>query len=508
MHPCLLVHELLLHIIGFLAEDATLRTPCPSGNRDIARFARTCKSFMDPALDVLWHTQCALSPLVMCLPYDVWSRRVFDKIHFIREPSTDDWVKLQRYSHRIHVFSGPKIPGLSGVDDGILKTIFAPQLFHELFPSVHHLDFNIFSTASVTFPLLPGVLSSRLVRLSFTVPQWCHPDAFLDVVDSIHERASSLQVLNINSFASSPGLEVRLSEDQVPQLSTLSLSVRLRITPDSLCCLVQLQNLRVLSIKLPDNYVIAYRPLRPSFPALRRIKVTAPSLDMCSALLSSITSSKLEEIAISYDAQAPCTSLRAFFQEVQHIHDRSCGFHTLKLQHNLQLTSSIDPPFVILAPTLAPLLACSRLRVLCLINLGSFDINDQFVGQAALAWSAIEELRLRSLPWTTSHSTSFASFRELVEHCPRLRRLYMAFDARIVPDGGLGNAESAPQTLSFSMFNVYNSQIADARAVARYLRTVVPRLKILMAETSDTTAREMWRDTQSLLKIAPLQLSS
>ena len=72
MHACLLINELVVHIMGFLMEDVL-----PSrahGSRDIARLARTCKSFMEPALDILWRTQGAVSPLVMCLPFDLWKR--------------------------------------------------------------------------------------------------------------------------------------------------------------------------------------------------------------------------------------------------------------------------------------------------------------------------------------------------------------------------------------------------------------------------------------------------
>lgn len=74
MHHCLLIPELVLSIVHFVADDRPawhdsryLRNP-----RDVARLARTCKALADPALDVLWRTQHSLAPLVMCLPPDVW----------------------------------------------------------------------------------------------------------------------------------------------------------------------------------------------------------------------------------------------------------------------------------------------------------------------------------------------------------------------------------------------------------------------------------------------------
>lgn len=74
MHHCLLIPELTLHIIHFLADD---RPACHDSHylrnsRDVAKLARTCKALAEPALDVLWKTQHSLSPLVMCLPPDLW----------------------------------------------------------------------------------------------------------------------------------------------------------------------------------------------------------------------------------------------------------------------------------------------------------------------------------------------------------------------------------------------------------------------------------------------------
>ncbi|KAI6141362.1 hypothetical protein EDD17DRAFT_1666438 [Pisolithus thermaeus] len=55
---------------------------CRMRHQDIARFARTCKAFKDPALDFLWRTQPSLSPLIMCLPGHSWTvkRAKFDPV--------------------------------------------------------------------------------------------------------------------------------------------------------------------------------------------------------------------------------------------------------------------------------------------------------------------------------------------------------------------------------------------------------------------------------------------
>ena len=64
MHPCLNVDEilrLLAHALVVLEAKATA-----------VALACCCKSFEEPALDVLWEAQNRLGPLLKCFPRDVW----------------------------------------------------------------------------------------------------------------------------------------------------------------------------------------------------------------------------------------------------------------------------------------------------------------------------------------------------------------------------------------------------------------------------------------------------
>lgn len=74
MHHCLLIPELTLYILHLLADDRPTwhDSRYLRNSRDVARFAQTCKVLSEPALDILWKTQHSLSPLVMCLPSDIW----------------------------------------------------------------------------------------------------------------------------------------------------------------------------------------------------------------------------------------------------------------------------------------------------------------------------------------------------------------------------------------------------------------------------------------------------
>jgi hypothetical protein len=67
MHPALRIYDILECICQHLLSTDSLDT--------LAKLARTCSAFMDPALNALWHTIPSLEPLVRCLSDDVWAVR-------------------------------------------------------------------------------------------------------------------------------------------------------------------------------------------------------------------------------------------------------------------------------------------------------------------------------------------------------------------------------------------------------------------------------------------------
>jgi hypothetical protein len=63
MHISLLATEILLHIFAIIHDDF---------GRDsrtiLAALARTCRTFKEPALDMLWRNIDGLKPIVSCMP--------------------------------------------------------------------------------------------------------------------------------------------------------------------------------------------------------------------------------------------------------------------------------------------------------------------------------------------------------------------------------------------------------------------------------------------------------
>ena len=61
MHRCLRIQDVLSIIFQCLSKAS------------LAQLARTCTTFRDPALNILWRTQYTLLPLLRCLPQDSWA---------------------------------------------------------------------------------------------------------------------------------------------------------------------------------------------------------------------------------------------------------------------------------------------------------------------------------------------------------------------------------------------------------------------------------------------------
>ena len=67
LHPCLQVPELVDMIFRWLGRDPIY------GPRTLSSLARTCRWFLEPALDVLWSNLPSVGPLMCVLPADAWS---------------------------------------------------------------------------------------------------------------------------------------------------------------------------------------------------------------------------------------------------------------------------------------------------------------------------------------------------------------------------------------------------------------------------------------------------
>lgn len=89
MHAVFRVDEIFSTVLNFIYLDSPLST--------LSAIARTCKTFQDPALDVLWQNQTSLSPVLRCFSGAVVQRFSVDGniIHDISTLPPDDMSRLR-----------------------------------------------------------------------------------------------------------------------------------------------------------------------------------------------------------------------------------------------------------------------------------------------------------------------------------------------------------------------------------------------------------------------------
>jgi len=73
MHPVLNIPEILYKIFKLLLDDETISQKDALAGvayppQTLPGIARTCKAFLEPALDVIWHSVPTLAPLLQYIP--------------------------------------------------------------------------------------------------------------------------------------------------------------------------------------------------------------------------------------------------------------------------------------------------------------------------------------------------------------------------------------------------------------------------------------------------------
>ncbi|KAF8142853.1 hypothetical protein K438DRAFT_1978276 [Mycena galopus ATCC 62051] len=109
------IAEMIAEQVGTHCHQSALGREKTSQRRDLSALARTSKTFLHPALNILWRDQDTIVPLLKCMPADlwdisvrpnedVWPERVLS-IDLNRTILSADWARPLFYLHRIKSFT-------------------------------------------------------------------------------------------------------------------------------------------------------------------------------------------------------------------------------------------------------------------------------------------------------------------------------------------------------------------------------------------------------------------
>lgn len=157
MHFCLLPPEILLQIFStcefyqLICSHATL-----------ASLARTCRTFQEPALDILWKNINGFEPLIACLPECVGNIDIRGRLTLERPPLNGECRLIGRYTQRIRSLT--VFPThLVSIDDQIVQAFISAPSPTVLLPNLRSLGW--WDDRECFFPLLRTLSGSTITSL-------------------------------------------------------------------------------------------------------------------------------------------------------------------------------------------------------------------------------------------------------------------------------------------------------------------------------------------------------
>ncbi|KAJ6540881.1 hypothetical protein DFH09DRAFT_1396058 [Mycena vulgaris] len=479
MNRCLNISELIRMIFAHLG-------PGPSADlAALARLAITCRAFSDPALDILWHEQLGLGPLLACLRY-------------CAELDRDPWAEPEALCHWAYrVGQGSHLLGPSqaynsrsapfhqeGVSGEILELLSTSLPFDFLLPILTHVTFDCVDTEF--FPYVRVLLGPKITSIDLTL---AGPPSRLALVSRLASKYPSLAHLRLRyyfGFRVSNGLHVQVTSSMIRALTSVrTLSVQ---CIDLAACqhLGSLGTLTSLTINLADLELLDHSQ---SFPSPPRFTSLDPSAALSRNRYENSTRRRRSTWGAIFGAIRPLLHSALTVLDVE--------------------VGSTDPFVLPIAAVLQPLLAFTNLSKVKVSLPGSTFLDDTFVEAMAMAWRHIEELSFRRPTFNGAppSEVTFPGLTAFARNCPALHTLSMPLSAAFPPDWD-HSARSAHTQTTLSHLHVLDSPIDDAFPVAAFLSCVFPGISLIeMAEFEedyddvppDATWEPKWQEVKKLL---------
>ncbi|KAI1781929.1 hypothetical protein LXA43DRAFT_1154649 [Ganoderma leucocontextum] len=478
---------------------------CKVKRLTLARAARTCRAFADPASRVLWEVLVNPAPIVSVLR--TWNAHAASEA----EENARIWDRFEQIARRIRAFCCWTSTGRGDEDIDILSPICSHYDGHPIFPNlrvlsvrgcVHGAPWLAFLRAVCASPTL--VLCTIAGEHDITVPE------SLAIISDAHPELTHLKAPSLWRFDE----ESHRALAKFSNLQTASFTV---IDATLLRHLAALPNLRMLRGRLAISKPTM--DIQGAFPALREL--STKDMDARTdflAVLPLISSRSLARLSLRISV--PLT------ENMLEYLDEMCSSPALAQLRELDLYVEIefnqfenqDEPFegVRVADVLAPLKRLPALRdILVVFNfptstVATFDMNDQDLDTVASAWPDLARVKVghKHDDWNGGplviSRPSLSAVVSLAERCRKLERVDVEFEcvdaselARL--EARAADACASPQTelrrIVFDPDTGFCQQlrVADPSRLVAALRKTFPNLtsglEMLQEETWEGSVR-------------------
>ncbi|EIW78142.1 hypothetical protein CONPUDRAFT_167215 [Coniophora puteana RWD-64-598 SS2] len=529
-----LVDDLIVYVFEVIfyssTNDGRLLNTC-----DIARLARVCRRFREPALNVLWSFLETPAPLVLCAPEEM--RMVDEKriVRLLRPPKVSDWNIVRPYARRVKKlgyfddagrFCRPP-PLLPTVDFAIVRELLRICTDDVFLPNLVSLNCEALSPQTLTvteFSKIANFCSADLSRLLLIIPPGATPVNATEVLNSLQRSCPVVTVLSISAGFRYNPFDLQFRGPWLENLRVLTL-MSVSLSSETIAELAVAPRLHTLKFSLTDTFnPTAFRahlglsrsPLRhqPStFAYLRVLHLRALQIALLTGFFDAVSLPHLLDTTILYhDNSGPSDispALRGLEKSCQARILRTLAFSCMApskrpassptiLAGSGVLTTAgaqladtlpdISPPSLVLHP----ILSFSTLRVLSISHPLPI-IDDDFIGRLSENLGALQTLNISG-----PKRLSPASLVALAQNCRELRQLAMAFDGTELPaikkrkpltplraasspstkQGAEGECVVTPQQ-ALKVFNVGVSIFRNATAMASFIDAIFPSTDLL-----------------------------
>ena len=443
MHHALEVQEILLNIFRFFGRRHYDRD---DGSGDLASLARTCRTFKEPALDILWEVLDNLYPLARCLPdisyqlrptdpgwpmvrsrvYIVLILNIFTHQYAFRRPLfQNEWHTLRSYTRRIRSLSLRDIDGLHR--KAILMLFTTPD---SLLPNLRYLRLYYYCHRI-------HLLRHPLPSLTFLNVELCDQHSFHSSVKSVAKTSPNLKGFSISIYNYLTVDARNVHPDFICQWRNLN-TVACYGTFLDMNTLVHLSRMPALtelrfalSTALPDQIASSKIPL--IFSNLGDLGLTSKSLHVVSSLLSQ---TQLPTATDFYCNIESCPSRLEFSSFLASIQTSCVGqiIQELSAGQSYFLGGPHVPWDSRTTLGLGDLRPCLAFSNLCVMEINiewKVDLTDSELLTLASASPRLERLTINEeWGWCTLGGITPNGLLQLLEICRSLYRISLAIDTR------------------------------------------------------------------------------
>ncbi|OAX41877.1 hypothetical protein K503DRAFT_767272 [Rhizopogon vinicolor AM-OR11-026] len=476
MHVCLFPTEILLDIFTTILKN-------PRSCATIAALARTCRTFKEPALDVLWHHVNGFKPLLSCLPEGVLKRTREGKLSLERPLIAKEWTVLSQYAHRIHSLTISSSE-LDQINDRVVQAlIHMPS--SALLPKLQSLQW--LDDRESFFPLLCTLLLPTIRELTLRCGRlgpWAPSFATSALLGSLAARCPFVRLFNCGYKGdledSDAVCEAACNWRELAHLTTGVLDTQ------ALAHLASLPSLKFLDFRSFNFVDDARLHAIPTFNGIEEVSISAPSHSLlirclknvsflcCRSAELRIDGSNSEVPLLPYDPMIPdlIVSISECFSSTLEQLNVNTDFDSSTL-HEDALTAA---RFAFGFHAIAPLLPFSRLTQLSLNWLCTSYVDDDALKNMVQSWPRLEVFYFGTATrWLVPPSLTFIGLAHLIQHCRHLYRIAIPFRAFGIDTNSKPFSATIPNKNVTSLF-VGLSPIDDAEAVACQLHALMPNL--------------------------------